>query len=48
MKTILYTASTGYIARNLLRLGVIEKLLNFSDTRIVIVMPEHGMLDERL
>lgn len=38
MKTILYSVSTGYIARNLLRTGVIEKLLE-AGNRIVIVTP---------
>lgn len=39
MRTILYSVSTGYFARNLLRTGVIEKLLVFPDIRIVIVTP---------
>lgn len=37
MKTILYSVSTGYFARNLLRTGVIERLLEHKDIRIVIV-----------
>ncbi len=39
MKTILYSVSTGYFARNLLRTGVIERLLEHKDIRIVIVTP---------
>lgn len=39
MKTILYSVSTGYFARNLLRTGVIERLLEHNDIRIVIVTP---------
>lgn len=39
MRTILYSVSTGYFARNLLRTGVIEKLLAYPDIRIVIVTP---------
>lgn len=39
MKTILYSVSNGYFARNLLRTGVIEKLLEHNDIRIVIVSP---------
>lgn len=39
MKTILYSVSTGYIARNLLRTGVLEKLLKSDDIRIVILTP---------
>lgn len=39
MKSILYSVSTGYIARNLLRAGVIENLLEDLDIIIVIVTP---------
>ena len=39
IKTILYSVSTGYFARNLLRTGVVEKLLENPDIRIVIVSP---------
>jgi len=39
MKTILYSVSTGYFARNLLRTGVLERLLEDKDIRIVIVSP---------
>jgi len=39
MKTILYSVSTGYIARNLLRTGVLEKLLKLDDIRIVVLTP---------
>lgn len=39
MKTILYSVSTGYFARNLLKAGVIERLLKREDIRIVIVTP---------
>ena len=39
VKTILYSVSTGYFARNLLRTGVIERLLKNPDIRIVIVSP---------
>lgn len=39
MKTILYSVSTGYFARNLLRTGVVERLLENPDIRIVIVSP---------
>lgn len=44
MKTIMYSVSTGYFARNLLRTGVIERLLENKDLRIVIVTP--GYEDE--
>ena len=39
IRTILYSVSTGYFARNLLRTGVIERLLKNPDIRIVIVSP---------
>jgi len=38
MKTILYSVPSGYIARNLLRTGVIQRLLA-CDVRIVILTP---------
>ena len=44
MKTILYSVSTGYFARNLLRTGVIEQILKDPSNRIVIVTP--GFDDE--
>lgn len=42
MKTILYSVSTGYIARNLLRTGVIDNLLKSEDIKIVIVTPAYN------
>ena len=39
MRTIFYSVSTGYFARNLLRTGVIERLLALPDIRIVIISP---------
>jgi glycosyltransferase involved in cell wall biosynthesis len=48
MKTILYSVPTGYFARNLLRTGIIERLLDRKDLRIVIVTPgydDQGFLD---
>jgi len=47
MKTILYSVPTGYLARNLLRTGVIEKLLLNDDIRIVIVSPGYDNEDFR-
>lgn len=44
MKTIFYSVSTGYFARNLLKAGVIEKLLEHDDLRIVIIT--HGFDDQ--
>jgi hypothetical protein len=44
MKTIFYSVSTGYFARNLLKAGVIEKLLEHDDLRIVMITP--GFNDE--
>ena len=45
MRTILYSVPTGYFTRNLLRTGVIEKLLEKKDLRIVIVTPAYDDAD---
>lgn len=41
MKTVLYSVSLGYFARNLLRTGVLERLLENGDIRIVILSPAY-------
>jgi len=41
MKTVLYSVPLGYFARNLLRTGVIDKLLKREDLRIVLLTPAY-------
>lgn len=41
MKTVLFSVPLGYFARNLLRTGVLERLLASDQIRVVLVSPAH-------